>query len=61
VLRLTVTDDGAGFDLPAALRTSRRLGLTSMRERAAALGGTLHIDTAPGAGSTLTLEVPVAG
>jgi signal transduction histidine kinase len=56
-VRLVVADDGAGFDLPATLRASRRLGLTSMRERAEALGGTLRIDTAPSAGTTVTLEV----
>ena len=56
---LAVADDGAGFDLADTLRTSRRLGLTSMRERAEALGGTLRIDTAPGAGTTVTLEVPL--
>ena len=59
-LRLTVTDDGAGFDLPEVLRSSRRLGLTSMRERGQALGGNLRVDTAPGAGTTVTLEVPCA-
>jgi len=59
-VRLTVADDGAGFDLPATVRASHRLGLTSMRERAEALGGVLHIDTAPGAGTRLTLEVPAA-
>jgi signal transduction histidine kinase len=57
--RLVVADDGTGFDLPGTLRTSRRLGLTSMRDRAEALGGTLAIDTAPGAGTTVTLEVPL--
>jgi signal transduction histidine kinase len=57
-IRLTVADDGAGFDLPATVRASRRLGLTSMRERAEALGGVLHIDTAPGAGTRVLLEVP---
>ena len=57
-VRLVVTDDGVGFDLAATLRTSRRLGLASMRERAEALGGTLVVDTAPGAGTTVTLEVP---
>jgi signal transduction histidine kinase len=57
-VRLVVADDGAGFDLAATRRTSRRLGLTSMRERAAALGGVLHVDTAPGAGTRVTLEVP---
>ena len=57
--RLVVSDDGVGFDLPGTLRASRRLGLTSMRERAEALGGSLRIDTAPGAGTAVTLEVPL--
>lgn len=60
-VRLVVADDGAGFDLAGTLRESRRLGLTSMRERAEALGGTVHVDTAPGAGTRVTLEVPGAG
>ena len=59
-VRLTVADDGSGFDLPATLRDSHRLGLTSMRERADALGGTLEIVTAPGAGTRVELEVPGA-
>jgi signal transduction histidine kinase len=59
-VRLVVADDGAGFDLAGTLRESRRLGLTSMRERAEALGGTVHVDTAPGAGTRVTLEVPGA-
>jgi signal transduction histidine kinase len=59
-VRLVVADDGAGFDLPATLRDSHRLGLTSMRERAEALGGTLEIVTAPGAGTRVELEVPGA-
>jgi signal transduction histidine kinase len=57
-VRLVVADDGAGFDLAATRRTSRRLGLTSMRERAEALGGVLHVDTAAGAGTRVSLEVP---
>ncbi|MGH4004692.1 MAG: sensor histidine kinase, partial [Pseudonocardiaceae bacterium] len=56
--RLQVSDDGRGFDLAATARTSRRLGMASMRERAEALGGTMQVDTAPGAGTTVTLEVP---
>jgi signal transduction histidine kinase len=59
-VRLVVADDGTGFDLAATLRTSHRLGLTSMRERAEALGGTLEVDTEPGAGTRLVLEVPGA-
>ncbi|MFL6072151.1 MAG: sensor histidine kinase, partial [Mycobacteriales bacterium] len=57
--RLEVADDGAGFDLAGTLRATRRLGLVSMRERAAALGGTLRIDTAPGRGTTVVAEVPL--
>jgi len=60
-VRLEVADDGTGFDLAATSRSSRRLGLTSMRERAEALGGTLHVETAPGAGTAVRLEVPGVG
>ncbi|MDP8937417.1 MAG: GAF domain-containing sensor histidine kinase [Actinomycetota bacterium] len=54
----TVHDDGAGFDPGARLIRSRRLGLTSMRERARALGGRLTIESAPGQGTTVRVEVP---
>jgi signal transduction histidine kinase len=60
-LALTVRDDGRGFDPGAAAHRSRRLGLTSMEERATALGGTLTIDSAPGEGTTISLEVPLGG
>ena len=52
---LTVHDDGAGMD-PAAPR--RGLGLLGAKERAAALGGTLAIDSTPGRGLALTLRLP---
>jgi signal transduction histidine kinase len=52
---LEVADNGAGFDPALA---SAGLGLTSMRERAAAVGGTLRISSAPGAGTTIRMEVP---
>jgi signal transduction histidine kinase len=56
---VTVADDGVGFDAGERRIRSRRLGLTSMRERAQALGGTFAIDSAPGAGTTIRVEVPV--
>jgi signal transduction histidine kinase len=56
-LRVTVADRGAGFDPDAAGLRSRRLGLTSMEERARALGGTLAISSTPGEGTTVTLEL----
>jgi signal transduction histidine kinase len=55
-LELSVTDDGAGFD-PDEVR-STRLGLTTMVERARAAGGTLAIESSPGAGTAVRLEVP---
>jgi signal transduction histidine kinase len=60
-LVMTVHDDGVGFDPDAAAHRSRRLGLTSMEERATAIGGALTIDSAPGTGTTIRLEVPLDG
>jgi signal transduction histidine kinase len=57
-LVLTVADDGVGFDPAAPAVRGRRLGLTSMEERARALGGALTIDSAPGGGTKVRLEVP---
>ncbi len=53
-----VEDDGSGFD-PAA-SDSGGIGLVGMRERLALVGGTLRIEAAPGAGTTIAAEVPVA-
>jgi signal transduction histidine kinase len=58
-LELSVADDGVGFDPDAAALRSRRLGLTSMEERAEALGGTLRIASRPGEGTAIGLEVPL--
>jgi signal transduction histidine kinase len=57
-LIVTVADDGAGFDPDTPGLRSRRLGLTSMEERARALGGALAVVSRPGEGTTVTLEVP---
>src|SRR4051794_14887669 len=57
-LALTVADDGVGFDPAAPALRARRLGLTSMEERARALGGALTIDSRPGSGTRVRLEVP---
>jgi signal transduction histidine kinase len=53
---LEVTDDGEGFDPRDPELRSRRLGLTSMEERAARIGGRLTITSSPGAGTTVRLE-----
>ncbi|MFI6445337.1 GAF domain-containing sensor histidine kinase [Kitasatospora sp. NPDC050543] len=57
---LRVTDDGRGFDPDSVRRAGRHLGLVSMRDRAAAVGGRLTLDSAPGKGTAVELEVPGA-
>jgi len=59
-LVLEVSDDGVGFDPADPELRARRLGLTSMEERAQRLGGALEIRSAPGAGTTIRLEAPDA-
>ena len=58
---LRVEDDGRGFDTATPAQAARRLGLASMRERAAAVGGALKVTSAPGAGTSVRLEVPTGG
>ncbi len=58
LVTLTVHDDGRGFDPVAPQIRSKRLGLTSMRERAEALGAELIVESAQGAGTTVRAEVP---
>ncbi|WP_084704629.1 GAF domain-containing sensor histidine kinase [Phaeacidiphilus oryzae] len=55
---LRVTDDGSGFDPAAVRRAGRHLGLVSMRDRAASIGGELTIRSEPGKGTVIELEVP---
>lgn len=57
-LTLIVSDDGAGFEPDAPAVRSRRLGLTTMSERARAAGGELTVASSPGAGTTVSLRVP---
>jgi signal transduction histidine kinase/predicted hydrocarbon binding protein len=56
VLCLSVEDDGVGFD--PEKRYPGHLGLKSMQERAAQLGGTLTIDSAPDQGARVQVEIP---
>jgi signal transduction histidine kinase len=58
LVTVIVRDDGVGFDPGARAIRERRLGLTSMRERAERLGGTFRVESSPGAGTTVSVEVP---
>ncbi|CAL9621745.1 hypothetical protein SUDANB105_05857 [Streptomyces sp. enrichment culture] len=55
---LRVTDDGSGFDPRQVRRAGRHLGLVSMRDRAGGVGGRLTVESAPGKGTTIEMEVP---
>ncbi len=67
-LRITVRDEGAGFDLAAVAAAgtpsggiSSKFGLFSIQERMLALGGRFDIHSTPGQGTTATLTLPVSG
>jgi NarL family two-component system sensor histidine kinase YdfH len=58
-ITLRVRDDGIGFDPATATRGNGHYGLIGLRERAQLAGGALDIASAPGAGTTLTLRLPL--
>jgi signal transduction histidine kinase len=59
MLRMTVTDNGVGFE--PGRRNKRSLGHASMMERASLVGGKLEIESAPGKGTTIRVLVPLPG
>lgn len=62
-VRLDVVDDGAGFDPGMVTHPSADgagFGLRAMRERLAALGGSLDVESAPGSGTAVAATVPLA-
>jgi signal transduction histidine kinase len=63
-LRMTVVDDGRGIEGGSDLRrfvAEGHFGLAGMRERAAMIGGTLEIQSAPDYGTAVILDVPEVG
>ncbi|HEV2129049.1 MAG TPA: ATP-binding protein [Thermomicrobiales bacterium] len=60
LVRMTVRDNGAGFD-PAQAVQPASLGLLSMRERAESIGATFTILTRPGGGTAIVVERPNSG
>jgi signal transduction histidine kinase len=62
-IRVSVSDDGQGFAVPAAwedLARDGKLGLTGIQERAQLQGGRVGIESQPGHGTTLTVEIPAS-
>lgn len=59
-LRITITDDGSGFDpAQAAGPETGHFGLTGLRERLQRLNGTLDVRSARGQGTTITATIPI--
>jgi two-component system sensor histidine kinase NreB len=58
---LRIQDDGRGFDLDSAANKAQRrgIGLTNMRERAAALGGVCEVKSIPRQGTSLMVRIPL--
>jgi len=59
-IRITVRDEGVGFDATAEMLSQSNFGLFSVQERMKALGGTLEIISKSGKGTTATLFVPIS-
>jgi signal transduction histidine kinase len=58
-LALEIRDNGRGFESTTAALAGH-FGLANMRDRAAALGGTLQVESAAGAGTHIIVRIPVA-
>jgi len=58
ILELTVADNGKGFDVEDyGLNHRPRFGLSTMRERAEAIGAEFNLDSEPGAGTRVTVRL----
>jgi two-component system, NarL family, sensor histidine kinase DegS len=61
-VNIIIRDDGKGFKVPdklSDLTKKGKLGLVGIQERAELLGGTVKIDTMPGKGTTLSIDIPL--
>jgi len=59
LLRISIIDDGKGFDVEGALREAKGLGLRSIRERVVLVRGRLDIRSNPEGGTEVLLEVEI--
>ncbi len=57
-LVVMISDEGKGFNLQEAARDGR-LGLVGMRERVELLGGRFSVETSPGRGTNIYVEIPL--
>ncbi len=61
-VRMEIKDDGKSFQVERVLRSKgdKRLGLLGMRERVGMVGGAFGVESAPGKGTTVRVEIPLA-
>jgi signal transduction histidine kinase len=61
--RMEIKDDGKSFEVERVLHAkgNKQLGLLGMRERVEMVGGTFRVESAPGHGTTVRVEIPFAG
>lgn len=57
ILRVMIQDDGIGMD--TSVDVMNGIGMINMRERAEMLGGSLHVDSTPGRGTDIIVEIPL--
>jgi signal transduction histidine kinase len=63
ILKLTVEDNGVGFDVQEAFQKRESFGMSGMRERVALLGGNFQVDSrteGPKRGTKISIELPIA-
>jgi len=58
LITVQVEDNGVGFDPRRVERSRGHLGIVGMKERAALLGGTVLVESRPGLGTTVHVEIP---
>ena len=60
ILGIQISDAGRGFDLETAASDPRSTGLAGMKERATLLDGHVSLETGPGAGTSITVDLPLS-
>jgi len=58
ILRISISDDGKGFDVDEALKNRKNFGLIGMQERMALLNGQIRLTSQPGQGTRIHIEFP---
>ena len=58
VVQMQIKDNGKSFPVQQVLRAKKRLGLLGMRERVEMVGGRFRIESAPGKGTVVEVQIP---